>query len=176
VSLNSNEPRDPKQLAWLDEQLAHEDGWRICFFHHPLYSSGRHARESDAMRTVLEAPLVKNKVNVVFNGHEHFYERPNPQKGVHYFVAGGSAKLRRGDLQPRPFTAFGYDAEHSLMIAEIAGDALFFQALGVSGRTIDCGIVYRTQEADSKDSSDAKTREWLQECDAARAWLPARKP
>jgi hypothetical protein len=176
VSLNSNDPTEPKQLAWLDEQFAREDGWRICFFHHPLYSSGVHAQESAAMRTVLEAPLARNKVNVVFNGHEHFYERPKPQKGIHYFVDGASAKLRRGNLQPREFTAFGYDAEHSLMIVEIAGDAMFFQALGVSGRTIDCGVVYRSPAAESKDSSDAKTRGWLQECDAARTWLPARKP
>src|SRR5882724_5223701 len=34
---------DPKQLAWLDSQLkgAASADWKICYFHHPLYSSGR---------------------------------------------------------------------------------------------------------------------------------------
>ena len=29
----------------------------------------------------------KHGVNVVFAGHEHFYERIKPQKGIHYFTA-----------------------------------------------------------------------------------------
>ena len=33
-------------------------------------------------------------VDVVFAGHEHFYERLKPQKGINYFIAGGAAKLR----------------------------------------------------------------------------------
>ena len=37
-------------------------------------------------------------MNVVFAGHEHFYERLKPQKGIYYFTAGGSAKLRAGDI------------------------------------------------------------------------------
>ncbi|HEV8385377.1 MAG TPA: metallophosphoesterase, partial [Candidatus Acidoferrales bacterium] len=34
---------DPKQLDWLKSQLekAPDSDWKICFFHHPLYSSGR---------------------------------------------------------------------------------------------------------------------------------------
>src|SRR5579864_1762680 len=33
---------DPKQVAWLTSQLsdAGTGGWKICYFHHPLYSSG----------------------------------------------------------------------------------------------------------------------------------------
>src|SRR5215470_4612743 len=32
---------DDKQLAWLDQQLAASGSdWKICFFHHPPYSSG----------------------------------------------------------------------------------------------------------------------------------------
>src|SRR5262245_39789512 len=111
VALNSNEPADAEQLAWLDGQFAGWDGWRICFFHHPPYSSGVHADESEQIRQVLEGPLVRNKVNAVFSGHEHFYERSKPQKGIQYFIDGSSARLRRGDLRARAFTAYGYDRE-----------------------------------------------------------------
>src|SRR4029453_13126132 len=32
---------DDKQLEWLDKELAASGSdWKICFFHHPLYSSG----------------------------------------------------------------------------------------------------------------------------------------
>src|SRR6185436_8787478 len=170
VALNSNEPTNAEQRAWLDEQFAGWDGWRICFFHHPLYSSGQHAAESAEIRQVLEGPLVKNKINAVFSGHEHFYERSNPQMGIQYFVDGGSAKLRRGDLRARPFTAYGYDQEQSFMIVEIAGDEMFFQALGVSGKTIDCGDIHRTPESGAKSDQDPKTQEWLRKCAAATVW------
>jgi hypothetical protein len=174
VSLNSNEPADADQLAWLDGQFAGWDGWRICFFHHPLYSSGVHADESEQIRQVLEEPLVRNRIDAVFSGHEHFYERSKPQKGILYFVDGASAKLRPGNLRPRAFTASGYDREQSFMVVEIAGDEMFFQALGVSGKTIDCGVVHRTPESEARTDKDPKTREWLRKCESAAAW--ARHP
>jgi calcineurin-like phosphoesterase family protein len=171
VSLNSNEPSDPAQLAWLDKEFQGENGWRICFFHHPLYSSGVHSQEAVRIRALLENALVKNKVNVVFSGHEHFYERSKPQREIQYFVAGGSAKLRRGDLRPHDFTAFGYDGEQSLMIIEIAGDELFYQALTSSGKTVDCGVVPRTPESQARSAKDSKTQEWIRTCSAAVAWM-----
>jgi len=174
VSLNSNDPSDPEQLAWLDQQFAGENGWRICFFHHPLYSSGVHRGESVQMRAILENPLVKNKVNVVFGGHEHFYERSKPQQGIQYFVEGSSGKLRRGDLRPHEFTAFGYDDQQSFMVVEIAGDEMFYQAILSSGKTIDCGVVHRTPESQAGSLKDTKTVQWLRQCESAVAW--ARTP
>ncbi|HKQ62093.1 MAG TPA: metallophosphoesterase [Candidatus Polarisedimenticolaceae bacterium] len=170
ISLNSNKPSDPAQTKWLAEQLAGAPGWKICFFHHPLYSSGTHASESRQIRTQLEDALVEGHVDVVFSGHEHFYERMAPQRGIQYFVSGAAAKLRVGDLRARPFTAFGYDRENSVMIVEISGDALFFQALGVTGRTIDCGVLYRTPDEAGKGAKDESTQEWLRTCQTASAW------
>ena len=38
-------------------------------------------------------------VDVVFAGHEHFYERMRPQGGIVYIIQGGSAKLRKGNIR-----------------------------------------------------------------------------
>ena len=171
VALNSNDPADPAQREWLDKQFSGDKDWRICFFHHPLFSSGTHALESKEMRGWLEEDLVRNQVNVVFSGHEHFYERIKPQHGVQYFVNGSAAKIRLGDLHPQEFTEFGYDKENVGMLVEIAGDSLFYQALGVSGRTIDCGVIYRTRDATTQGAQDKATRSWLRSCDEARSWL-----
>jgi hypothetical protein len=171
VCLNSNKPTDPDQLKWLDGELGSAStGWRICFFHHPLYSSGTHAGDSRQTRAALEDALVRNHVNVVFSGHEHFYERPTPQNGIQYFVSGAAAKLRRGDLAGASFTAFGWDREHSVMVVEIDGDTMYFQALGESGRTIDCGVLYRTPDEAQKGAKDDSIRTWLGACNDARAW------
>ena len=33
---------NPAQLAWIEQHLHSADsGWKICFFHHPLYSDGK---------------------------------------------------------------------------------------------------------------------------------------
>ena len=92
---------DPKQvhLAGGGAADAKED-WKICYFHHPLYSNaGRHGSSVD-LRVVLEPIFVKHGVNVVFSGHDHVYERITPQKGIYYFVSGSAGQLRRGNMRP----------------------------------------------------------------------------
>ena len=74
---------DAKQLAWIETALreAPED-WKICYFHHPLYSSAsRHGSAVD-LRALLEPIFVKHAVNMVFAGHDHVYERLKPQSGI----------------------------------------------------------------------------------------------
>ena len=91
---------DAKQLEWLDKELAASGSdWKIAFFHHPLYSSGATHGSADLQRELLEPLFLKHGVNVAIMGHEHFYERLKPQKGVAYFILGSSAKLRKGDLR-----------------------------------------------------------------------------
>src|SRR5262249_6857955 len=57
---------DRPQLAWLERQLqASKARWKIAFFHHPLYSSGRrHGSEMD-LRRMLEPLLIDYGVQVV---------------------------------------------------------------------------------------------------------------
>ena len=88
----------------------------------------RHGSEMD-LRAQLEPLFLKYGVQVVFAGHEHFYERLKPQKGIYYFVNGGGAKLRSGDITKTAMTEVGFDADRSLMLVEIAGDVLTFQSL-----------------------------------------------
>jgi hypothetical protein len=133
-----------EQIEWLEKELANSGSdWKIPFFHHPLYSSGgRHGSEVD-LRTQLEPLFLKYGVNVVFAGHEHFYERLKPQKGIYYFTVGGSAKLRAGDIQKTAMTELGFDSDNSYLLVEIAGDTMHFQALSRSGRRIDAGSITR---------------------------------
>ena len=60
-------------------------------------------------------------VNVVLTGHEHFYERIKPQKGIAYFIVGSSAKVRRGDLTKTNLTAKGWDQGYSFMLTAVDG-------------------------------------------------------
>ncbi len=137
-----------KQLAWLEKELAGSSAeWKIAFFHHPLYSSGRTHGSSIPTREVLEPILVKLGVNIVLTGHDHLYERTKPQQGIVHFVVGASGKLRKGDDTKAAFQAKGYDRDLSFLLMEIAGDELFFQALSRTGQTIDSGVLSRAPSA-----------------------------
>jgi hypothetical protein len=135
---------DPAQLEWLRQQLAASGtAWKICFFHHPLYTSGRYRANAQAMRLALEPILVQGDVDVVLSGHEHFYERLTPQRGISYFTSGGAGSLRRGDIQPSTVKAQGFDQDYHFMLMEISGNELHFQAVSRTGQTVDAGVISR---------------------------------
>jgi len=148
---------DKAQLDWLDKQLAMSGSeWKIMFFHHPLYSSGETHGSAELQRGLLEPVFLKHGVNVVLSGHEHFYERIKPQKGIAYFIIGSSAKLRKGDLVKSDLTAYGNDSEYAFMLMEIVGDELFFQTINQSGKTIDTGSVKRVGNVEATPSRTAQ--------------------
>jgi DNA repair exonuclease SbcCD nuclease subunit len=132
------------QLDWLAKELASSDSdWKIAFFHHPLYSSGEKHGSDLGLREQIEPLFIKNGVDVVLTGHEHFYERLKPQNGIHYIVSGSSAKLRRGNIGQSAMTAKGFDEGYTFMIVEIIGDELHFQTISDQGKTIDSGVIPR---------------------------------
>jgi predicted phosphodiesterase len=150
VALDSNNMHKD-QLAWLEKELAASGSeWKIAFFHHPLYSSGGRHGSDVLLREQLEPIFLKHGMNVVFTGHEHFYERLKPQKGIHYIISGASAKLRRGDIEKSPLTAKGYDQGFTFMIVEIDGDDMHFQTISDRGETIDSGVIRREKPAAQK--------------------------
>jgi predicted phosphodiesterase len=135
---------DPKQMAWLDEVLkSSTDEWKICYFHHPLYSDGGTHGSAVELRVVLEPLFLRYGVAVVFSGHEHFYERLAPQKGIYYFIEGAGGQLRRGDIVRSEFKAAGFDQDQSFMLVEIVGSELFFQAISRTGQIVDSGTIRR---------------------------------
>jgi Calcineurin-like phosphoesterase len=143
-ALNSNY-MDKKQVKWLESELAGDDSeWKIAFFHHPPYSSGGKHGSSTGLREVVEPIFLKHGVNVVFAGHEHFYERIKPQKGIYYFISGAGGKLREGDVKENsPLTEVAYDKDMSFMLVEVAGDEMHFQVLSRTAETVDSGVIAR---------------------------------
>ena len=91
---------------------------------------------------------IKYNVSVVLTGHDHFYERVKPQKGITYFVVGSGGQLRKGNIDQRSgITAKGFDTDLAFMAAEIAGDEMYFQAIARDGQTVDSGVVKRRTDA-----------------------------
>ena len=137
----------PMQVEWIKDVLPKSDAkWKIPYFHHPLYSSGeKHGSEED-LRAVLEPLFIASGVDVVFSGHEHFYERMKPQKGIYYITQGGSAKLREGNIRVgSPMTAKGFDTDNSFTLIEIVKDQLYFETISRRGQVVDSGTFLRRE-------------------------------
>lgn len=157
---------DSTQLTWLRDELQKSTSeWKLAYFHHPLYSSGkRHGSDTD-LRSVLEPMFKKYNVNVVLSGHDHVYERIVPQDHIVYFVLGSSGQLRSGGLERTSEEAAGYDTDRCFMVMEIAGNELYFQVISRTGQVVDSGVVKheatltqtakQTPETEDKDSDKA---------------------
>jgi hypothetical protein len=67
-----------QMLNWLDRDLkSTRQFWRIVFFHHPAYAGGTNMgdpNELDVLHNLIPI-LEANGVQLVFNGHEHNYQR-----------------------------------------------------------------------------------------------------
>jgi 3',5'-cyclic AMP phosphodiesterase CpdA len=132
---------DRTQLAWFEQALrASTEAWKICDFHHPLYSDGVKHGPALELRVMLEPLLVRYGVDVVFSGHDHIYERFRPQKGVQYFVVGPGGQeprtMRRSDA-----AAASFEGDYNFMLVEVSGDTLAFRAVSRTGAIVDTGIV-----------------------------------
>lgn len=139
---------DAAQLAWIARSLAESGArWKICFFHHPLYSSGKRHGPALDLRARLEPVLAKGGAHVVLAGHEHFYERLKPQKGIQHFVLGNSGKLRLNNIRQTADTLKGFDRDLVFGVFEITADELFFQAISRKGDVVDSGVIERKKLA-----------------------------
>jgi hypothetical protein len=139
----------PAQVSWLAIALHRSDApWKIAYFHHPIYSSGERHGAEERLRAAVEPLFLEHGVDAVFAGHEHFYERLVPQQGIAYFIQGGAAKLRRGNIrEASPLTARGFDTDRSFTLVEVDGDQLYFETISRTGEIVDSGVVRRREAA-----------------------------
>ncbi|HEX6810281.1 MAG TPA: metallophosphoesterase [Planctomycetota bacterium] len=110
IGLDSAQATNETQTAWLRSDLmaarASGAAWIFVTMHHAAYTSGPHGREQSVRENW--CPLFEAfEVDVVFQGHDHIYERTtvrrdfHPDKrGVVYFVVGTGGTTYPIDREP----------------------------------------------------------------------------
>ncbi len=137
---NPASPTRAAQLKWLDRELGKSKAkLKIVFGHHQMYSVGRYGKNEVLIRD-LEPLLVKHKVPLYVDGHDHNYQRSNPIKGVTYLVAGGGGAGLYPILASEPWSAYAQSV-HSCATVDVHPGKLIITGIDMTGQVIDRGIV-----------------------------------
>lgn len=123
------------QYTWLEADLAANQtrDWTFVFFHQPPYSSGSHGSDL-AVRSTLVPLFEKYGVDVVFNGHDHDYER-GQVNGVYYIVTGGGG-APPGAVGANTWTQFS-SSQYECCKVSIAQRDFVMQVVAPDGTVID---------------------------------------
>ncbi len=132
-SCNSGTP----QYNWLVSDLAANQGkaHRFVVLHSPPYSSGTGHGSDVNLQNQLGGVFQSSRVDAVFAGHDHDYERTQPINGVLYIVsAGGGASLY--PVVPQIFSAYA-ESTHHVVFVTVDGCSLTLQAIKPDGTIFD---------------------------------------
>lgn len=132
---------------WLREVLsAPGPMWRCVVCHHPPFASGRYPQDLRLQRSI--GPVLEESgVDILFNGHDHNYQRSHPLRGgevvapgagVVYVVSGaGGANLYELKPQMPAFAAVRNAEVNSFTEVELRGALLRARQIAVDGRVLD---------------------------------------
>jgi 3',5'-cyclic AMP phosphodiesterase CpdA len=188
IAFDSNIADDSVQYAWIRSQLERLDRRRyenvVAFFHHPAYSSGLHGganveRPTVAVRARYMPLFRKHGVDLLFTGHEHFFEHwveryrdsTGRRRRMDQIVSGGGGAplyAYNGEPDLRPYrTASGADSAavqhlvrpgmqpgdnaYHYVVVHVDGARMWIEVIGVDwGRGY---APYRSNRATLSDST-----------------------
>ncbi len=124
------------QKAWLEADLAASTKeWKFLQYHAPTYSaSGSHVNNT-AEQAYIQNLCIEYNVDMVFNGHNHYYSHCDVD-GVKYITTGGGGA---------PFNTPNPNYHESIRVVsrtnhfckiDIQGSELFFEAVNTSGGAV----------------------------------------
>lgn len=128
------------QAAFIDQETAFGEPWKIAYGHHPFISNGWHGNagsydglppgdpvdaipRGDHMASFF-TEHVCGRVDVYFSGHDHNRQWLYPSCGTNFLVSGAaSSPTARGDqaVNPSVFEEFG---KPGFLWVEIEGDTM----------------------------------------------------
>jgi hypothetical protein len=153
-----------EERAWLDRELARADAepglvWRMVVVHHSPWSAGPHGGNQRFLAAHLPELLGAHKVDLLFAGHDHIYERGDGGS-LKYIISGGGGAPLYKIASPTPQTRKAEAAYHFVEVA-VSPTAVRTIAHRLDGTVLDkCGF--------------QKGQPW--DCDVVAAAAPSSAP
>jgi hypothetical protein len=135
------------QYAWLEQDLGRTTkAWKFIFFHHTWRSSSVHGSFDDYDRNLVPDSAQLDEgfgqlarrfgVQIIFNGHDHCYERLAPSGGPISFISGGGGSDLYGMSRLHPDSSQWQARNHFLRVS-VEGEQALVEAVGVDGSVFD---------------------------------------
>lgn len=123
-----------EQYKWFKQEISKSKAtFKVVFFHHPPYSSGKHG-PSKAMRW----PFKELGVDIVLSGHEHNYERI-VKDNIQFVIngLGGPPSVRGKSRHPDPDSALFYNADYGFSLFDVSQHHLKMKFITSKDQVID---------------------------------------
>jgi len=160
IVLDSENTQKGAQTTWLDTTLTAAAAnpaiqWKFVFYHHPVYPCNYKSPWDSGIPWV--RLFEKHKVDMVFNGHAHVYERTCAMVGgvckaggVRYVISGGGG-AGTGDVSPYKKDTAGTDSYDCGQILKMAkGNWHHYCRIGLNGKQ----LTYSCYKYDTKASPE----------------------
>ncbi len=175
VALDYRHPESKAMAAWFKKDMqAHPSQWKIVFMHRPCYNLGGH-RSMWGKRTWPKL-FRKFKVDFVFAGHSHIYERFYPVRPsgtkewpVTYITTGG-AGAGLYEINKSPFLAKAKSIHHYIVM-QVQGNQLTMTVYSLNGKVID--KLYLTKKLSGYDRNYSRLIKPQEQLDAVMMFLHA---
>lgn len=140
------------QLNWLSDALSTDMDFKIVALHIPAYPTGAHLNTSldlyPEKRDKFWSIIDKNRVNIVFSGHEHNYSRRIVNSSfstenykfdneVFQIISGGAGEKLRDKYKSRAWVVVPPVAKFNFVLVDILNKKLTLKAYDVEGNIID---------------------------------------
>ncbi len=156
VSLDYRHPDSEKMMSWFEEDMATSDAkWNIVFMHRPTYNLGGH-------RSFWGNPhwpdlFQKHKIDVVFSGHSHIYERFHPvytagneDWPITYITTGGSGASLYEAVQ-NPVLAYSQSVNHYADV-QLDAENFILRTYEINGTLIDSLLIGKNDDGSMGDT------------------------
>jgi hypothetical protein len=126
--------------TWASNDLASTtQQWKIVYFHHPPYTSSGGSAHGDntAVKTNLWPVFRTTGVDIVFDGHNHFYERMDPIDGTYEVLTGGGGQSLYAPSITHAASVTRNATVNSFSVVDINGSLMTVCGLDANGNQID---------------------------------------
>lgn len=127
------------QYLWLLHELhTGSHPFTIILFHHPPFSSGSEHGNSTWVQRLWVPVFEHFQVDIVFNGHDHDYERSIVNNITYIVTGGGGAPLY--DVGQSPWTIYSEKTLHYCLLS-INASTMLFEAKKPDGSVFDSFVL-----------------------------------
>ncbi len=125
-----------KQYKWLKEDLKNKKSdFTIVVMHKPPFTTTKHAAGSKKPRKKLVPLFEKYKVDAVFTGHVHAYEK-SFSNNIYYITTGGGGAPLHSQISSSEYCKL-FVKNYNFCKLWVEGKTLNIQALDTASNTID---------------------------------------